>query len=597
MDEHPEFGRRLDRAAAWLGLRNLSRRQLLRFLGGTTGVVALDAYITACTAQPAATTPPATAPAPAATSAPKPAPTPAAATTTTTSATAATTGSQPVTGGVLTIGYDAEPDSLNAFTTRLFASTESGIHEGLLVTDDKMMYQPVLVESVPTLDNGGVQLNPMRVTYRLLPNLKWSDGAPLTSDDIAFTWQAIVNPNFKRGGFGFSEGYDLIDKIDTPDPQTATLTFKANYAPYNAMFRALLPKHSLEGKDINTDPFNRKPIGAGSMRVKDWASGQFSQMERNPFYHVQGRPFLDGLVMKFLSDTNTRINQLRTGEVQYINQVPWDRMDEIAQFPNVQLQSVVANSWEHLDFNFKNPILQQLPVRQAIAMAIDKKSIADKVLQGRVPVADNFVSQLSWAYNPNVAKWDYNVDRARQTLEDAGWKVAQDGIREKDGQRLSFQCSTYSGDVLRERVQQVIQGQVREIGVELKTQNYPAATFFEQVNDGKYDIKIHRWIFPADPSYTTLYAADRMPPKGLNNMFWSNPEVTQVLGESDSEIDQSKRKGQLFRAQEIIAQELPIIPLFYRPNVIATTTRLKNVRMNPTNDGDMWAIRDWYLER
>jgi len=586
-----DFDQRLDRAKEWLGLGNLSRRQLLRFLGGAAGLVALDTYVTACTGQTAApAAPTASAPTPVVAT-----PAPVSAATQPAAPTAPAT-SQPVTGGVLTIGYDAEPDSLNAFTTTLFASTESGIHEGLLVTDDKMGYQPVLVESVPTLENGGVQLNPMRVTYKLQPNLKWSDGAPLTSDDIAFTWQAIANPNFKRGGFAFSDGYDLIDKIDTPDPVTAIITFKDNYAPYNGMFRALLPKHVLQGKDINTDPFNRMPISTGAMRVKDWASGQFSQMERNPSYHVQGRPYLDGLVMKFLGDTNTRINQLRTGEVQYINQVPWDRMDEIAQFPNVQLQSVVANSWEHFDFNFRNPLLQDLAVRQAIAMAIDKKSITDKVLQGRVPAADNFVSQLSWAYNPNVPKWEYNVDRARQTLEDAGWKVGQGGIREKGGNQLSFQCVTYAGDVLREQVQQVIQAQVREIGVELKAQNYPAATFFEQVNNGKFDIKIHRWIFPADPSFTTLFASNRMPPKGLNNMFWGNDEVTQVLTASDKEVDQAKRKDLLFHAQEIIARELPMIPLFYRPNVIATTTKLKGVRMNPTNDGDMWAIRDWYLE-
>jgi peptide/nickel transport system substrate-binding protein len=311
-----DFETSLERAKEFLGLRRMNRRDLIRFVGGTSGLAALNVYISACTGQPPATQPKPTAGGtsaaapPAAAAPPKPA-----------VATQATSG-QPVTGGVLTIGYDAEPDSLNAYTTRLFASTESGIHEGLIVTNDKVEYVPNQVETVPTLDNGGVQLDPLRVTYKLRPDLKWSDGQPLTSEDVKFTWQAIVNPNFKRGGFNFSEGYDLIEKVDTPDPRTAILTFKANYAAYNGMLRALLPKHVLDGKDINTDPFNRVPISNGPMRVKEWISGQYSQMERNPFYRVSGRPYLDGLTMKFLTATNTRINQLQTGEVQYINQVP-----------------------------------------------------------------------------------------------------------------------------------------------------------------------------------------------------------------------------------------------------------------------------------
>jgi peptide/nickel transport system substrate-binding protein len=243
----------------------------------------------------------------------------------------------------------------------------------------------------------------------------------------------------------------------------------------------------------------------------------------------------------------------------------------------------------------QNPILQELPVRQAIAMGIDKNAIAEQVLQGKVPVANNFVSPLSWAYNPDVPTWEYNVELARQTLEDAGWQAGSGGVREKDGQRLSFECLTYSGDALREQVQQVIQAMLREIGVELTIQNYLPNVIFQQFNDGNYDIKIHRWIFPADPSFTTLYAADRMPPLGLNNIFWDNAEVSEALHASDTEIDQEARKALLFRVQEIVAREVPVIPLFYRPNVIATTDRLMNVRMNPTNDGDMWAVRDWYL--
>src|SRR5262249_33513857 len=158
---------------------------------------------------------------------------------------------------------------------------------------------------------------------------------------------------------------------------------------------------------------------------------------------------------------------------------------------------------------------------QAIAMGIDKQAIAGKVLQGKVPVADTFVPTASWAFNPNSTKWSYDVQKARQTLEDAGWKVGG-GVREKGGQRLSFECVTYAGDVLGGQVQQVIQAQLREIGVELRIQNSPPNVVIQQFADGKYDIKIPRFIFPAEPSYATIFAADRMPPKGVNTQFWDN---------------------------------------------------------------------------
>ena len=197
---------------------------------------------------------------------------------------------------------------------------------------------PLLAAEVPTPQNGGVRLRPdggMDVTWKLRPGVTWHDGTPFTSADVKFTVDAINGPNYNPES---TDGFDRISSVDTPDPLTAVVHYREIYAPYDIQFiRGTLPKHVLDGRDIDrAQDYNRNPLGTGPYRVAEWKAGEYILLERVPHYWRGGEyPHIRRLMFKFIANTNTRINQLKSGEVHVVALVPWDKYREIAGMPSI----------------------------------------------------------------------------------------------------------------------------------------------------------------------------------------------------------------------------------------------------------------------
>jgi peptide/nickel transport system substrate-binding protein len=497
---------------------------------------------------------------------------------------------------VLTMAYNVEPDTLNAYATHVLSCKELGVSEGFATTDDKMNYVPMMVESIPTPENGGVKMEngKMVVTWKIRKDLKWNDGKPVTSADALFTYQCMMDTKFMVDS---RDGWDTIEKVETPDGLTVKVTFKQTYASYNILFRYILPKHVLEGKDLNTyDAYNRNPVTTAPFMVKEWKAGQYLDLVKNPYYRKPGYPKLDEIIVKFVPDANARINMLKTGEAQHATTIAFDRVEELSKTTGIKVNITPANSWFHFDFNHQKSMFQDLRVRQAIAYAIDRQSIVDKLLLGKTTAAYTPVSPLSWAYNPNAGtQYKYNPDKAKQLLDQAGWKVGADGIRVKNGVKLSFDNSDRTGDADADRVQQVIQANLKAIGIDMKIANVSSTAFGDQRIQGKYDTKFHRWIVPAEPSLVKFYSQNSWPPRGLNDVFYKNAKLTDVLETADVTLDKAKRKDLLFQAQDIIGQEVVTIPVHYTILTTASSTKLTGYKGNPTNDSDGWNMEEWDL--
>ncbi|HJN18378.1 MAG TPA: peptide ABC transporter substrate-binding protein, partial [Armatimonadota bacterium] len=334
---------------------------------------------------------------------------------------------------LLIVGYDREPDTLNRFSTHILEDIQVCVIEGLTIADDQMNVRPLLATEVPTLENGSVVLRDdggMDVTWRLRPDLSWHDGTPLTSADIAFTVAAINDPGYNPES---TDGFDRIASVETPDALTAVVRYREVYAPYALQFiRGLLPKHVLDGRDIDrAQDYNRNPLGTGPYRVAEWRTGEYILLERVPTYW-RGPAKIRQILFKFLTNTNTRINQLKSGEVHVVALVPWDRYREIAPLSEIAVHRMAGNSYEHVTLNQEQfPPFADLQVRRAMIHAIDRGLISETLLDGLAPVTHGPIQPLSWAHNDQVRRYTYDPDRSRRLLDAAGWRDSDgDGVRD-----------------------------------------------------------------------------------------------------------------------------------------------------------------------
>jgi peptide/nickel transport system substrate-binding protein len=501
---------------------------------------------------------------------------------------------------LLIIGYDREPDTLNRFSTHILEDIQTCVVEGLTTTDEQMRVIPLLATEVPTLQNGGVQLRPdggMDVVWKLRPGVKWHDGVPFTSEDVQFTVEAINGPDYNPES---TDGFDRITSVETPDPLTAIVHYKEVYAPYDIQFiRGALPKHVLKGRDIDrAQDYNRSPLGTGPYRVVEWKAGEYILLERVPHYWRGDEfPKIRRLLFKFVPNTNTRINQLKAGEVHVVALAPWDKYREMTAITSVVVAKTPGNAYEHVTLNERRfPPFADVRVRRALISALDRELYTKTILDGLAPVANGPIQPVSWAYTDRVAHYPFDPNKARALLDEAGWKTGGDGIRVKDGVRLAFTLITQAGYAIRESMAQALERQWREVGVDVKVELHDGTAISSIWFEGRFDAMLHWWQMPSDPELTTFFAADRIPPAGRNINYFLDDTLTRLLYASDRTVDRAERKALLERAQVIIADAVPEIPLYNVVRLDAVPITLANFKGNPTNTGIFWNVHEWEIK-
>lgn len=500
---------------------------------------------------------------------------------------------------LLIVGYDREPDTMNRYATHILEDIESCIVEGLVVADEKMGVVPLLANEVPTTENGGVVLRAdggMDVTWRLRPGVKWHDGTPHTSADVKFTVDAINKGDWKPESV---DGFDRIASVDTPDSLTAVVHYREVYAPYRWQFvRGTLPRHKLAGRDLNTaNDYNRAPLGTGPYRLAEWKTGEYIRLERAPdYWRGDSLPHIRQILFKFLTNTTTRINQLKSGEVHMVALVPWDKVRELRGVPSLRLNQVVGNGYEHVSLNQKRfAPFADVRVRQALSHAVNRELIVNTLLDSLVTIVDGPIQPMSPAYEPDVKRYAYDPAAARALLDAAGWKAGADGVRAKDGQRLSFTVITQAGFAIRENVAQTLQQEFREVGAEVKVQLVDGTSISALWFNGNFDAMLHWWQQGADPEITLFFAGDRAPPAGRNINFLSDTALTTLLYRSDRTVVEGDRNALLKSAQRRVAELAPEIPLYNTSKIDAIPKGMQGFTGNPTNAGPFWNVHAWRI--
>lgn len=501
-------------------------------------------------------------------------------------------------GGQLVYGSLQEPNTLNPLLSDFLATAEvsSLIFSGLVVTNDKGEWIPELAVEVPTLQNGGISQDGLIIKYKLRSGVTWHDGTPFSAEDVRFTWQTIMNP---RVNVVSRDGYDKILSIDTPDENTVIIRFKEYYAPYLTLFTSILPKHVLESAgDINKAPFSRAPIGTGPFKIKEWRLAEAVVLEANAAY-FRGKPNLDKIIYKVIPDNSIMLSQLKSGEVDIVTNVPFSQLDQAKGIEGVKVLTTPNMVWEHLDFNMDKTLFQDVRVRQAIALGIDKQSIIANVFKNAASPAVGDQSPLSWGYNPAARPTVRDVDAARELLVQTGWKQGTDGIFVKDGRKLAFSLSVPSGMKSREIVAQMISQQLKEVGIEVDVQMIDTNKFFGEVLKNRgFDTAMYAWVAGIDPNNLTLWHSKKIPSRanqyeGQNYPGWRNIEVDALTERGVRTIEIEARKQIYFRIQDLIIQECPVVPLYYRSNIDVVRNGVENYRSNPTPTGNLWNAWQW----
>jgi peptide/nickel transport system substrate-binding protein len=456
---------------------------------------------------------------------------------------------------------------------------------------------PVLAAEIPTLENGGVRLRPnggMDVTWKLRPGVRWHDGVPHTSADVKFTVDAINRGDWHPESM---DGFDRIASVSTPDSLTAVVHYREVYAPYQMQFfRGTLPKHLLDGRSIEkANDYNRAPLGTGPYRVAEWKTGEHILLEKVPdYWRGPDYPKIERILFRFLTNTTTRINQLRAGEVHVVAVLPWDKVRQLESVPALRLNHIVGNGYEHVTLNQKQfAPFREVAVRKALSHAIDREGIVRTVLDSQVTVVNGPIQPRSWAYEPNVIAYPFDTARANALLEEAGWKRGADGIRLKDGQPLSFTLITQAGYAIRENVAQAVQKQLKDVGVDMKVRLVDGTSISAQWFSGEFEALLHWWQMGADPEMTLFFASDRSPPRGRNINYVQDEELTRLLYASDRTVDQTRRGDLLRRAQRRVAELAVEIPLYNTSKIDAVPATLRNFKGNPTNAGPFWNVHEW----
>ncbi len=523
----------------------------------------------------------------------------------------------PVKGGTVIVGTPQEPGTLSPLLASGTIDDVIGafIVEGLVGIDADGNYVPYLAEELPAISDDGLIL-----TYKIRKDLKFSNGDPITCADVQFTKDAILSELSAAS----TSGYDVIDTIECTDDYTAVVTFSEVYAPYLRLFSFLVPKGVGELAALDTWEYNRAPIGTGPWIVQEWVAGDHITLAPNPYYREEGKPYLDNIIIKILPSREVGMQLLGTGEITTL----WDLTE--ADFPAIETMEGVdwagayygSGENELLAFNLADPavdapadpaeaphpILYDLRVRQAIQYAIDKQKIVDALLYGNVKVGSTLLPTGPFACPQEPS--EFNLEKAKSLLEEAGWADTDgDGIREKDGVKMSLKITSTTGNQLREQTEQVLVQMFKDVGIELVIDNVPSDVLFAGWDSdglrkhGRFDILLYTTGPGIDPdsSLFSNYHSARIPTadnEGAGNNFsrYNNADVDKWIDDAAFSADMDARHEAYCKVAEQINKDLPRLFLYERLVLSGYRTNLQNFRVSPGYADFTIDSQNWWLK-
>jgi len=513
----------------------------------------------------------------------------------------------PLQGGRVVIGVQQEPEMLSEVLNSMATNNMvcNLIFSKFVKYDDQYRLIPDLITEIPSLENGGISADHLVYTYHLRKDARWHDGRPVTSADARFTYEIIMDP---RVNVESREGWEGVESVETPDSHTVVFRLKRPYPDFvSETFydESVLPAHLLagfRGDLFHSAPFHRAPVGSGPFRFSTWTPGSHLVLTASADYYGEG-PYLDEIIFKFVPTENALLVQLKTGEIDMFDNANINFIGQLETIEGITVRRTPMLMYEHLDLNTEHPILKDQRVRRALSYATDRAEIATSIYNGLVRVAPLDEFDASPYFSPDAAAQAvYDPAKARRLLHEAGWRdTNDDGVLDRNGKRLELFITCAAGQPNRERAELVLRDQWSRVGVRLEVKNYGPTVLYGTYEDGgilkrgTFDVAMYAWLSsPGQSRRTALYAATSIPPEGQNHPRFNHAEVTALLEKGNTETDAAARQEHYRRVQDILVEEVPVIPLFWYTAIDPVTTTLVNFRPNATQSADTWNAATWY---
>jgi peptide/nickel transport system substrate-binding protein len=465
------------------------------------------------------------------------------------------------------------------------------VYNGLVKYDKDMNVVGDLAQSWEITNNGLV------ITFHLRKGVKWHDGKPFTAADVLYTYQVTTDPKTPTA---YAGDFMKIKKAEALDDYTFRVTYDKPFAPALISWAsAIMPRHLLSGKDITKSPLTRHPIGTGPYKFKEWVAGQKIVLTSNADY-FEGRPYLDGRITRIIPDTATMFLELRAQNLGMMNLTPlqYTRQTNNNLFKeNFNKYRYLAFAYTYMGYNLKNPLFTDKRVRQAISYAIKKDEIISGVLLGLGKPATGPYKHGTWAYNDKVKNYNYDPAKARELLKQAGWAdVNGDGVLEKDGKPFEFEILTNQGNETRQKCAEIIQRQLKEVGITAKIRIVEWSAFVTDfINKRRFDAVILGWTIPLDPDAYDVWHSSKTSAEELNFVSYKNPEADEMLEKGRSTFDQAERKKYYDRFQEILAEDQPYTFLYVPEELIIISSRFRGIEPAPIGIGHN--VIKWYVPK
>ena len=408
--------------------------------------------------------------------------------------------------------------------------------------------------SFPPLEKGGKE-RPFKaepiIRFTLRKDVRWHDGAPFTSADVAFTYHAIMD---ERVASPRSSDFELVSSLEAPDPYSLVIRYKKPFSPaLLSWMQSILPAHLLEKVEPAkwSEIYNRHPVGTGPFKFGNWKTNEYIRLIKNPDY-FRGSPWLDSVVFRVLPDPLTLQLAFQTKQVDFWAVDPW-AVRSFEKDKRFDLFSSAGNMYNYIGWNLRRPMFRDLRVRKALAEAVNVPQMIKYIIYGRGVQSTGIFTPKMWFFDPKVQPLPYDPKAAAAMLDEAGWKVGPDGIRVKNGTRLSFTLLANNGNEIRKDIATLVQDDLKKIGVEVKVEIYEWSVLLKRfVNKGEFDAIVLGWVLGNDFDQYAIWHSSQTHPEELNFVGYNNPEVDHLL----TDLRQEYSRPEIIRLAGVLQQTI-----------------------------------------
>jgi peptide/nickel transport system substrate-binding protein len=453
---------------------------------------------------------------------------------------------------------------------------------------------PRLAREVPTRANGGISADGLTITYHLRPGVLWQDGATFTSRDVKFTYEAIMNPN---NDVISRHGYDIIRRVETPDALTVVFRLRQKFAPFVSVVfgesdspYAILPAHVLaKYANLNNVPYNSAPMGTGPFKFVRWVRGDRIEFVRNEHYFL-GAPKIQHLIWRLVPDENTELQLLRTHEADWLYEATTTAYKSIKTMPEVAVVLPPVNGFEGVMMNSSRGPTAKVPVRRAIALALDKVRLTNELTFGAATVATADLPAFMWAYDPQVHSLPYAPDDARRELAALGYTAAKPLVLD-----LVYEVSQAVNRALVVQIQEAL----RAVNIDVHPRSQLSSVIYGgygaggTLARGNYQLSLYLWYAGIDPDDSAQFTCANRPPGGYNQSFYCSPAMDAAQAKAQANYDIAARKPAYATIESLLVRDAPIDFLWWFRNIQVLNPDLKGFDPNPVVE--TWDISTWSI--